>query len=72
MTDVQLRNLLKSRSVKFKEESVQHGGICFRCDGGEVFTVFPAGTVLKQGKTTELTRTVVDASTTNSSSLAGR
>ncbi len=57
MTPDQLRELFDSKGVRHTERPVQNG-IQFRCEGGEVFTVYETGKCLMQGKETDLTRTV--------------
>ena len=58
MTPGEFRNGLRQRRVKFKEKSLQDG-VKFRCDSGEIFTVYNTGTVLHKGKQTPLAKEMV-------------
>ena len=57
MTPGELRELFHNKGVRHTERSVQNG-IQFRCEGGEVFTVYETGRCSLQGKETDLTRAV--------------
>ena len=58
MTADELRDLLKSRGVRYDERAVQNG-TQFRCPDGEIFTVYNTGKCLIQGsRDTELAHAV--------------
>jgi predicted nucleotide-binding protein len=55
----ELRAYLVERHAQFQESSAPHNAIRFDCTSGEVYTAFPTGKALKQGKRgSELTNAI--------------
>ena len=57
MTADELREFLAERGIGYNLEEIRNGQL-FRCDDGEIFIVYNTGTVVCQGKPTELSKAV--------------